>query len=301
MKLEMKIGYPCLNRTLKCRVNRTFRIRNYSEERLIETVSNNLQCLDEIIRFNMMNGFLFFRISSDIIPFASHPVCQFKWQKHFTESLKRTGDLIRKNDIRISMHPDQFTLLNSLNEDVYKRSIEELKYHTDLLDLMELDSTAKIQIHVGGVYGDKGSAIERFIERYNMIDSRIRKRLVIENDDRLYSLSDCLLIHSETGIPILFDVFHHSLLNGGESLQVAFKTAAGTWKDKDGLMMVDYSSQEPSSKTGKHANTIDESDFASFLDHTVDMDFDIMLEIKDKEISARKAIGIASEKIRCLQ
>jgi UV DNA damage endonuclease len=108
----MKIGYPCINRTIGCSANRTFRLKSYSEERLIETVENNLDCLLNILKFNVEHNILFFRITSDLVPFASHPICQFPWQRFFRDKFRKIGDLIRTHGIRISMHPDQFTLIN---------------------------------------------------------------------------------------------------------------------------------------------------------------------------------------------
>ena len=225
----MKIGYPCLNWSLSCQANHTFRLKNYSEERLIDAVDQNLDCLEKILHYNIEHGFKFFRISSDTIPFASHPVCEFKWQNHYEKRLSVIGELIRENDIRISVHPDQFTLLNSPDESVFGRSVKELQYHADLLDLMGLDDTAKIQMHVGGIYNERMLAIERFINRYEMISQSIKDRLAIENDDRLYSLNDCINIHECIDIPVIFDTFHHSLLNNQESLIDALKSASRTW------------------------------------------------------------------------
>ena len=132
----MKIGYPCLNRTIGCKADRTFRLKSYSEERLIETVANNLACLEEILRHNVAMRVLFFRITSDLVPFASHPVCRFDWQGHFREQFTRLGAFIREHDIRISMHPDQFTLINSLDEAIFERSRRELLYHAQVLDAL---------------------------------------------------------------------------------------------------------------------------------------------------------------------
>ena len=193
----MKIGYPCINRTLGCKGDRTFRLKSYSERRLIDTVTNNLDCLSDILKFNLKHHLLFFRITSDLVPFASHPVCQFDWLSYFKDQLTSIGAYIRSHDIRISMHPGQYTVLNSQDSEILARSIKELQYHVDVLDALELDASAKIQIHVGGVYGDKDGSIQRFIERYCSLDEAIRRRLVIENDDRSYTVDDCMKIHME--------------------------------------------------------------------------------------------------------
>ena len=125
-----------------------------------------------------------------------------------------------------------------------------------------------------------------------MLDERIRRRLVIENDGKLYSVKDCHQIHRETGIPVLFDAYHHELNNSGETIQEAFELFTTTWKENDGVPMVDYSSQEPGDRTGKHAESIDVAHFKKFIEQTKDFDFDIMLELKDKETSALKAAEV---------
>lgn len=291
----MKVGYPCINRSIGCTANSTFKLASYSEERLIKTVKNNLECLAKILRYNVENDLLFFRISSDLVPFASHPVCKFDWMNHYKLQFKEIGEYIKKKDIRISMHPGQFILINSIKEKVVQRSINELDYHCKVLDAMGLDITSKIQIHVGGVYGDKPKAIERFVERYESLSESIKKRLVIENDDRLFSLKGCLYINQLTGIPVVFDSFHHECLNSEESVRDAIMKAQTAWKDKDGSLMVDYSSQKEGERRGKHATTIDLSLFKNFIDETKGLEFDIMLEIKDKEKSALKAIKLLKE------
>ena len=239
-----------------------------------------------MLDFNIKHQLLFLRIGSQCIPFASHPICRFNWKKHFEKELKAVGRYIKENGVRISMHPDQFVLINALDKDIVKRSIAELQYHCDLLDAMHLNVTAKIQIHVGGRYGDKKAALNRFIERYKQLPISIKKRLVIENDDRLFDVADCLFIHQATKIPILFDSFHHDCLNSGESMKSALEKCMATWRKKDGIPMIDYSSQEPGGRKGKHATHIDEMLFRKFLEQVQGLNFDMMLEIKDKEKSA---------------
>ncbi|MFH2108497.1 MAG: UV DNA damage repair endonuclease UvsE [Chrysiogenia bacterium] len=285
----MKIGYPCLNRTIGCTPSSTFRLRSYSPARLQETVRQNLECLGRILEFNLAKGLLFLRITSDLVPFASHPVCAFPWQEEFAGRFIALGSMMLRNGMRVSMHPDQFTLINSPDIAIFDRSSAELAYHAEVLDLLGLDLTARIQIHVGGVYGDKKKSLERFCGRFEKLDEKIRRRLVVENDDRQYSVADCLQISRCTGIPVLFDSFHHQLNGNGEALGTALSQAAATWGKNDGLPMVDYSSQKQGERKGRHAESIDLEDFAGFIAAGAGLDFDIMLEIKDKEKSALHA------------
>ena len=285
----MSIGYPCINLTIGCKSDRTFRLKSYSEERLMQTVQDNLDCLLKILEFNVQHNLLFFRITSDLVPFASHPICRFNWQAYFSLKFGEIGTFIKTNNIRISMHPDHFTLINSIDNSVFERSLSELVYHADVLDSMGLDGSAKIQIHVGGVYGDKKESMRRFVKRLERVPGSVTRRLVIENDDRNYTLRDCINISSETGLPVLLDVFHHAANNLGETVGKAFSLFYKTWKPNDGTPMVDYSSPRSEGRKGSHAESIDLKRFGRFLEETRNYDFDLMLEIKDKEKSALKA------------
>ena len=100
----MKIGYPCINLTLECRSSKTFRLKNYSNEKLINTVEGNLECLFEILKYNVNHKIYFFRITSDLIPFASHPIMNFNWQDYFKQNFRDLGKFIKENNIRISMN-----------------------------------------------------------------------------------------------------------------------------------------------------------------------------------------------------
>ena len=294
----MKIGYPCINWTIGCKGDKTFRLKSYSEQYLIDTVTNNLGCLSDMLRFNANHNILFFRITSDLVPFASHPVCQFEWLKYFKDQLASIGAFVRSNDIRISMHPGQYTVLNSPDRSILSRSIKELQYHADVLDALDLDVSAKIQLHVGGVYGDKNKSIRRFVERYHDLEEALKRRLVIENDDRSYTVDDCIGIYGETGVLVLFDVFHHELNHSHWSITDVLATITKTWQPQDGIPMVDYSYHHPGGLRISHTESIDSADFEHFITITQPYDFDIMLEIKDKETSALKAVEIARKDMR---
>ncbi|MDD4136796.1 MAG: UV DNA damage repair endonuclease UvsE [Methanoregula sp.] len=291
----MRIGYPCINRSIGCTPSHTFRLGSYSDERFRATVQANLSCIRSILEYNARQGMFFLRITSDLVPFASHPICRFPWQEHFFDEFQRLGEYIKKHRFRISMHPDQFVLLNTPNEEVLRRSIGELVYHVRILDLMGLDRSAKIQLHVGGIYGNKIGSMERFIHVYDRLDDSIQQRLVIENDERLYAVSDCIEIHQKTGVPVLFDRFHHAINNQGEAVRDLLPVLKKTWKPADGIPMTDYSSQQPGKRIGAHTEHIDTADFTRFLTETSPVDCDIMLEIKDKEKSVLAALDVARD------
>jgi len=292
----MKIGYPCVNEAMDCSAANTFRLASYSVERLLAAVTANLACLRRLLEWNVAQGLLFFRMGSGIVPFGSHEANTFPWQAHFAGEFREIGGYIRAHGLRVSFHPDQFVVLNSPSADIVRRSVEELGYQGAMLDLMDLDGTAKLQIHVGGLYGDRELAIQRFTEVYATLPAAVRARVVVENDDRLFSLRDCLHLHALTGVPILFDNFHHECLNHGEPMPEALRLAAATWHPTaDGVPMMDYSSQALGERKGKHADDLVDDQFREFLIHLHGLDLDLMLEIKNKEASALRAVAILRE------
>ncbi|MEN3010477.1 MAG: UV DNA damage repair endonuclease UvsE [Candidatus Bipolaricaulaceae bacterium] len=289
----MRIGYPCINLSLPCRPSRTFRLANLSWERLKDTLAGNLACLEAIVRWNAQHGLLFLRITSDLVPLASHPQNRFPWDEAFAEKFREIGALIRSLGMRISMHPGQYTLLNSPRREVVAAAVRDLAYHARVLDLLGLDRTAKVQIHVGGVYGDKARAMERFVRAVEALPSRIRERLALENDEKFYTLSEVLRLCKATGLPAVFDVFHHELNPDGKSVVEALAAQRETWGQEDGLPIVDYSSPLPGGRPGSHAYKLNEAHFLRFLEESRPYDFDLMLEVKDKERSALRALALA--------
>ncbi len=261
----MRIGYPCINLTLKNPFTSTFRLKSFSDDRFRETVKNNLNNLLKILEFNLKNNILFFRISSNLIPFASHPICKFDWWSYFNSEFIEIGEYVTKNNMRISMHPDQFVVLNSNDEKIVQNSIRELQYHSKVLETMNLSYDAKIQIHLGGVYGNRKAAKSRFIKNFNSLEENVRRRIIIENDDKSYSLKDCLDINKETDVPIVFDTFHHECLNNDETIIEALTSSSNTWKSSlNGSPIIDYSSQSKGERKGKHSKTIEINHFMKY-------------------------------------
>ena len=295
----MKIGYVSLNYSIDCKANKKFRLSNFSKSKFLSTAKNNINCLKKILKYNVNNSIKFFRINSNIIPFASHSINNIDWKNIFKNEFIEIGKIVKNNNIRISMHPGQYTVLNSKNNTTISNSIKELNYHVDILNLLDLKPDAKIQIHIGGVYNNKSRAMKRFINNYKSLPPKIKKYLVIENDNSLYSLKDCIYIHKKTGVPIIFDTFHHECFNNKENIKEAFSLTRKTWNEKDGAPMIDYSSQEDNKRRGTHTKTIDINHFENILKELLSVvpsgKFDIMLEIKNKEKSAKKIYNFLNQ------
>lgn len=276
------------NMTLGISGSHGFRLRNISRERLLEIVSLNLNELGQILSWNIANNIDLYRISSKMIPFASHSDMAFDWRDEFASQLISAGEQVRSTGIRVSMHPGQYTVLNSPNPQIVQNAVSEIVYHTDVLDLMGLDSSHKVIIHVGGRYSDKPSAIERFIKNFALLPDSSKQRVVIENDENNYSVHDCIHISELTGAPVIFDYLHYQLYrNSDEGLPIKqlLEEVFATWKPADGVPKTHFSTQAEGKPRGSHAMEVNEKEFFLFLKQTAGLDFDIMFETKDKEKS----------------
>lgn len=287
----MRIGYACLNRGIPYTdIKRTVQ-KNATEARLRELISHNLASLDRMLDYNRDSGIHMLRISSDIIPFGSSPVNTLQWEEEFEEKLAALGRKLKAYDIRVSMHPGQYTVLNSPRIEVVDRAILDLEYHVRFLGALGTDATNKIILHVGGVYGDKQSAMDVFSENWKKLQDSIKSRLVIENDDRSYTIEDVLEIGTKNGIPVVFDNLHHQV-NGNRGSDLSWiEEARKTWKQKDGVQKIHYSQQDGNKNPGAHSGTIDVAELLKYIEENSGIDFDIMLEVKDKNLSAVKTIN----------
>lgn len=228
-----------------------------------------------------------------MIPFASSPINELKWWDLFKEELDALGEQIKETGIRVSMHPGQYTVLNSPNPEVVDNAVKELLYHAQLLNSLHTTPASKIILHVGGVYGDKSQAMTRFVEVYKRLPSVITERLIIENDDVSYSIADVLTLSAQTGAPVVYDNLHNALLPADVDKTDAdwIIEARKTWKKVDGRQKVHYSQQGMNRKPGGHSDTIHLTKFVPFYE-SLSVDVDIMLEVKDKNLSALKVLQV---------
>lgn len=301
----MRIGYACITLGDEEIKYKNFRIENI-DKKAKEIIEWNISALNKAIEYNGNNGIHMFRITSDLIPFASHSDMKFDWKGEFKERFHDIGMNIQKYDIRVSMHPGQYTVINSKNEEVVKKSIKELEYHLDVLKMLETKESSKIILHIGGVYGNKKDALERFINNYKRLSDELKDRIVIENDDSRYNIKDVLYISNRCGAPVVFDNLHHSINPPDviKSEEYWIEMCSKTWHTKDGIQKIHYSQQDKGKRKGAHSATIFTGEFKSFIDKIKDMDdLDIMLEVKDKNLSAIKCKNLIDEfgKIKALE
>lgn len=292
----MKIGYACIPLMTPYKTTRRLTLSNYNVEKLNLIIKENLDDLHSILIYNKLNEINLFRISSDIIPLGSHAINKVCWWDNFSDKLSDIGSYIINNDLRVSMHPGQYTVLNSPKAEVVRKSIYDLEYHCKFLDSLNLPSNHKIILHVGGIYGDKKDSTTRFIREYNCLSDNIKKRLVIENDERFFSIYDLFEINSKTAVPLIFDNLHYECFGDFHlSLNYILQTVKETWQKDDGDMKIHYSQQHPYKKTGAHGSTTLISNFLDFLSGFDFSNIDIMLEVKDKDVSVLKVINALKE------
>ena len=174
----MKIGYACI--CLDPRFHFETCIQKFAtESRLRSIIRANLTTMQKLLEYNAGHSIRMYRLSSDLIPFGSSPVNTVPWLQEFAAQFQSLGDYVRKHGMRVSLHPGQYCVINSPREDVVERSIDELWYHASILEAMGLDATHKMVLHVGGIYGDKQEAMQRFASVYKRLDPIIQKHLII--------------------------------------------------------------------------------------------------------------------------
>ena len=279
----MRLGYACMNTELKT-VFRTLRVATAEAEgieKIKELALKNMQTTLEIIQWNLVHDIFFYRASSSIVPLSTHPINDWIWWEdpEFLFLAGQIRDLVETHQMRVSVHPGQYTVLNSPKLEVVEKSIQDLEYHDKLIKLLGGND---IILHTGGAYGDKEQAKRRFAEVYLNLSDSIRQRLRLENDDKTFTVRDVLDVHKLCGVPICFDIHHHNCNNDGKP--VDFAEILATWKGF-GIPKIHISTGKEGFTDLRHHDLVSEKDFHELLALLKDIDADIMFEAKLKEQS----------------
>ena len=288
------LGYACVNEHLKPKTFKTCRlasIEKYGLDYLRERILHNIDLTYEILQWNVKNGIYLYRMSSDLMPLITHPLIldNYDWRWYLDQEILYKLDLIKtyviKHDLRLSMHPDQFTVLNSDKAHVVKNSIDYLDYHQRLLESV---GGHDIILHVGGVYGDKKNAIKRFILAFKALEPKIKGYIRLENDDKSYHIHDVIKISQETDIPIIFDIHHHMCYQQKPVGSQDLKDIVDSWKGK--IPKVHISSGRTGMKDRSHHDFIRYKDFEVLDNLFRDYKIDVMVEAKKKEKAVIKLL-----------
>lgn len=282
----IRLGYVAISKTLDITTSKTITYTNYEKEKDINKIDTiikeNLNNLEKVIDYNITNNIHFYRLTSKLIPLATKEDVIFDYIEKYKKYYDRIAKKIKESNMRVDLHPDQFCVLNSTNKDVIKNTFNILEYHYEILNQLNVKNKIII-LHIGSSVLGKVNSIKRFINNFNKLDDKIKKCIVIENDDKVYNVKDCLELSKEINVPIVLD-YHHHICNGGFDIKEYLIDIFNTWNITP---KIHFSS--PKNKTKKdfrtHHDYIDINDFIKFLDiiKDINIDLDIMIEAKEKD------------------
>lgn len=299
--MKVRLGYVALSKALddvttSSTITYTNYInKNYNTSKLLEITKNNLDSLYEIIKYNAKNNFHFYRLTSKLVPLATHDKVDFDYITPLLDEYKKIGKLINDNNIRVDTHPDQYAVLNSMDSKIVKNTVEILEYHYKIMDAIGIKDKIII-LHVGSSACGKKASITRFINNFNKLPDHIKKCIAVENDDKVYNIKDVLELCHKINVPMVLDYHHFICNNEKEDINDYLKEIIDTWNGK--IPKMHFSS--PKSKLKKefrsHSDYINKECFIKFINilKKQDKDIDIMLEAKAKD-------DAVSRLVRCLK
>lgn len=299
--MKVRLGYVALSKALddvttSSTITYTNYInKNYNTSKLLEITKNNLDSLYEIIKYNIKNNFHFYRLTSKLVPLATHDKVDFDYITPLLDEYKKIGKLINDNNIRVDTHPDQYAVLNSMDSKIVKNTVEILEYHYKIMDAIGIKDKIII-LHVGSSACGKKASITRFINNFNKLPDHIKKCIAVENDDKVYNIKDVLELCHKINVPMVLDYHHFICNNEKEDINDYLKEIIDTWDGK--LPKMHFSSPKSKLKKefGSHSDYINKECFIKFINilKKQDKDVDIMLEAKAKD-------DAVSRLVRCLK
>lgn len=289
--MKIRLGYVGLSKTIDITSSKTITYTNYLKSKdfnkINELIITNLNNLKEILIYNIKNNIHFFRITSKLIPLATISDFSFDYIKPYQKYYNEIAQIIKENNLRIDVHPDQYAVLNSTKKEVVENTFKILEYNYNILNALKIKDKVII-LHIGSNVLGKENSIKRFINNFNKLPDHIKKCIVLENDDKIYNAFDTLNLCNKLKIPMVLDVHHH-ICNYTENIN--YEEIFKTWKITP---KIHFSS--PKNKTKKdfrsHNDYIDSNSFIEFINQIkhLNFDIDIMLEAKCKDDALFKLV-----------
>ena len=288
--MKIRLGYVAISKALEnTTTSSTITYTNFEKEnkpydKLYKIINNNLNSLIEILNYNIKNNLHFYRLTSKLIPLATHEEVNYNYIIPFKNKFLQIGNLIKQNNLRIDLHPDQFAVLNSTNKTVVDNTFKILEYHYKILNALNIKDKIII-LHIGSNNFGKQNSIKRFINNFNKLPQHLKKCIAIENDDKIFTLNDCLYISDILKIPVVLDYHHFLCNNEGERIEKLIQKVFLSWKNK--TPKIHFSSPKSNLKKEfrSHHDYINVDTFIDFINKIkfINTDFDIMLEAKAKD------------------
>ncbi|MDW8801911.1 UV DNA damage repair endonuclease UvsE [Clostridium sp. A1-XYC3] len=304
--MRIRLGYVAIALNLpKVTSSSSVTYTNYNKlgsdekrlNKLKQVTLSNLDDLYKILKYNVENNIHFYRITSALVPLATHPeVDNWDYRKIFNVDFKRIGQLIKEEKMRVDTHPDEFNVINSIREEVVESTRRNLWFHANLFEDIGYPK-GKMVLHIGSSQGGKEKAINRFINNFSQFPKEITSKLILENDDKTFTTKEVLQICKEVKTPMVLDVHHHICNNNGEELEPMLKDIFHTWIDQELPPKIHFSSPREGKTDRKHSDFINPQDFVEFIEscRPLKIDFDVMLECKKKDIALYKLVDDIKE------
>ena len=258
--------------------------------KLSEICLHNSLSLQDALAFCSNHGIGSFRIQSGLMPLRTHPkhgyrITELPDANEIRAVLERCRLLASRKDIRTTFHPDQFVVLNSPRPEVVTSSLGELEHHGEMAELVGADV---INVHAGGVYGDKEAALDRLASGIDRLSSRVRDRLTLENDDKSYTPQDLLPFCWREQIPLVYDVHHHRCLPDGFTIREATEMAITTWNREPLFHISSPILGWKGSTPERHHDFVNASDFPA---EWLGLQITVEIEAKAKELAVLKLVN----------
>lgn len=284
--MKIRLGYACVPVSINETSSHTITYTNYknlgdgSYVKLDSVIKKNFMSLENILKYNIKNKIYFFRMTSNLLPLASHPLVNFDFFNNYKLYYEKIGSIIKNNNLRVDMHPSAYVVLNSVSKNVVNSTINILKIYQKMYMYMGIDS--KLILHVGSKTDGKEKGLKRFIENFNLLDGDTKKLIAIENDDKSYTALDVLNLCKKLNSSMVLDYHHYKLNNDGEKIEDYIEDIFSTWND---IPKIHFSSPKNSKDKRSHNDYINSEDFIEFIEKIkfVNRDFDVMIEAKKKD------------------
>lgn len=294
VKGKIHLGLCCINNTLRGKtkkseifcsrsmIRKTFTVESAKEKALL-----NIADISKLVKWNVDNNIHHLRLSSDMFPHFTDKETTPYTLDFAVEALEKAGEYCRCMGHRITMHPGQYNQIGAKSQDVFDSTVNDLTMHADILDYMGIDNSGIICIHGGGLYGDKESAMRRWVDQFDDLPRNVKNRIAIENDEKCYSLRDCLTISEQCNIPVIYDTHHHDCYHNHynkkaveEDIEDMVGEVIDSWK---GVKPVFHISEQDTSNrhVGAHSQYIERIP-QHLLDIPLKYDIPISIEVEAK-------------------